>query len=204
MTDHLTTACKALDSVLGAKRDTNGRLIFDAAHERVISEALSAMKAMKQAEEESIAYAWEVTQGVHPFLVSADVFTKSSYDVASYKPLFERPALSSKVNEQPEKSSVQKIIHRGFAHSRTTRADQHEDTVREKSLADKWEMENPLPGTFGIQPTLNALIPDCSARDAQVAATVVQWIGSQVGFCFLEEALEPAGFKIIRQSKAPA
>lgn len=33
-------------------------------------------------------------------------------------------------------------------------------------------------------------------RDRMVAATVVQWLGSNVGFCFLEECLKKAGYSI--------
>lgn len=34
------------------------------------------------------AYAWEVTQNGRVFLISAQEFTRSSYDYASFKPLF--------------------------------------------------------------------------------------------------------------------
>jgi hypothetical protein len=34
---------------------------------------------------------------------------------------------------------------------------------------------------------------------AMVAATVVQWLGSEVGFSFLEHALDKCGYKIIKQ-----
>jgi len=33
-------------------------------------------------------------------------------------------------------------------------------------------------------------------RDAEVAATVVQWLGTAVGYSFLSRCLEEAGFKI--------
>ncbi len=33
-------------------------------------------------------------------------------------------------------------------------------------------------------------------RDAKVAATVVQWLGTAVGYSFLKRCLEEAGFKI--------
>lgn len=93
------------------------------------------------------------------------------------------------------------LIHHGFAHSRTQFVNQFRDTIREKAFAAKWEHENPMPGQFGHQPFLNALVPDCTQRDAQVAATVIQWLGSEVGFNFLQEALEVAGYQITQGSK---
>lgn len=92
------------------------------------------------------------------------------------------------------------IVHRGLAHSRTQLGEKFQDSLRERALAKKWEAENPTPGQFGHQPILNALIPDCTQRDAQVAATVVQWIGSEIGFQFLQEALESVGYQITEKS----
>ncbi len=97
-----------------------------------------------------------------------------------------------------------KLTHKGFAHSRTTLANQFADTIREKALADKWEQENPALGTFGVQPILHALIPDCTQRDAQVAATVIQWLGSPVGLTFLQEAFEATGYHITQDPKRSA
>lgn len=34
-------------------------------------------------------------------------------------------------------------------------------------------------------------------RDAKVAATVIQWLGTNVGFGFIRSCLEEAGYKII-------
>lgn len=101
-------------------------------------------------------------------------------------------------------SDHSKLIHQGFAHSRTKLVQNFRDTTREKALADAWEAENPVPGGFGHQPILNALVPDCTQRDAQVAATVVQWLGSDVGFNFLQEALGKAGYEITDCKKRAA
>jgi hypothetical protein len=35
-------------------------------------------------------------------------------------------------------------------------------------------------------------------QSASVAATVIQWLGSNVGFCFLEDALKRCGYRIVR------
>lgn len=93
-----------------------------------------------------------------------------------------------------------KLIHKGFSYSRTQMVQNFRDTTREKALAEKWEIDNPAPGQFGIQPILNALVPDCTQRDAQVAATVIQWLGSEVGFNFLKEALGSVGYDITERS----
>ena len=98
----------------------------------------------------------------------------------------------------------EKLMHRGFAHSRTQFAPEFQDTLRERALADEWEAENPIAGQCGTQPILNALVPDCSLRDARVAATVVQWLGSEVGFNFLQEALGKAGYEIVSLKKYTA
>lgn len=100
-----------------------------------------------------------------------------------------------------QQNEVGEIVHRGFAHSRTLTGTQFEDAAREKALADRWEDDNPPVGSRGTQPVLNALIPDCTQRDASVAATVVQWMGSQVGFAFLQEALAQAGLEIVKSPK---
>ena len=36
-------------------------------------------------------------------------------------------------------------------------------------------------------------------RDRLVAATVIQWLGTNVGFCFLKETLSDAGYKIVKK-----
>lgn len=89
------------------------------------------------------------------------------------------------------------LHHQGFAHSRTQASILSVDTRRERALAKLWQKQNPPVGSFGIQPVLPALVPDCTARDAQVAATVIQWLGSQVGFNFLEEAMAASGYTIV-------
>lgn len=42
-----------------------------------------------QPKPERVPYAWEVQQGHRTFLVSAQDFTRSSYDTGSFKPLFD-------------------------------------------------------------------------------------------------------------------
>lgn len=88
------------------------------------------------------------------------------------------------------------LVHTGFAHSRTQVSNGAIDTQREKAFVKAWIEANPPASPYGKQPILHALVPQCQGRDAQVAATMVQWLGSQVGFHFLSEALACAGYEI--------
>ena len=66
------------------------------------------------------------------------------------------------------------------------------DTMpREKVFADAWKAEN-----HHSTATATHLIPDITKRDAQVAATMMQWLGSPVGFCWLTDALKTAGYEV--------
>ena len=68
---------------------------------------------------------------------------------------------------------------------------------REIIFARRWEDEN-----TGMRSVLNWLLGphnqqvDVTERERTVAATVVQWLGSPIGFNFLEEALEECGYKL--------
>jgi hypothetical protein len=88
---------------------------------------------------------------------------------------------------------------------------------RERTFAEAWESEN---SGYGANQTIDhllyghghgaasACVPSCSEipdvallrpteRDRMVAATVIQWLGSNVGFCFLEDALKACGYKVV-------
>lgn len=77
------------------------------------------------------------------------------------------------------------LDHVGFAANRLDRE------PREKVFADAWKAENHPLIRRG-----DALIPDITKRDAQVAATMMQWLGSPVGFCWLTDALRTAGYEV--------
>ena len=66
------------------------------------------------------------------------------------------------------------------------------DNVREVQFAEAWVEENKVRGT------LQHLIPRCEERDAQVAATIIQWLGSNVGNSFLSKVID--GSPEIRKS----
>ena len=100
--------------------------------------------------------------------------------------------------------------------------DRTEHSERERAFAEAWRKENEQSS---YRQLLDALLlvqttpddPDAqrgddglgitytkrplghaTPRDAVVAATVVQWLGSNVGFDFLQEALRAAGYRIDR------
>lgn len=68
-----------------------------------------------------------------------------------------------------------------------------EDNPLEKKFAEAWQERNDR-GRHGVLEYLlaadnNHPAGEMSDRDAEVAATVVQWLGSHVGRCFLDDVL---------------
>lgn len=57
---------------------------------------------------------------------------------------------------------------------------------REVAMAIAWKKENL---NWNI---VNKLIPNATFRDQKVSATIIQWLGTNVGMCFLETALKSA------------
>jgi len=63
------------------------------------------------------------------------------------------------------------------------------DNPRERRFADEWNRQNEVFRTLDylLGDGLNPAEP--STRDRLVAATVIQWLGSPVGACFLRDVL---------------
>lgn len=97
---------------------------------------------------------------------------------------------------------------------------------REQVFAEEWEKDNPIRWE-GSSRTLHCLFfvhdrraprrmiegPDSTNgrwafggpptyRDRVVAATVIQWLGSNVGFAFVETALRKCGYRVSRIDEA--
>jgi hypothetical protein len=91
---------------------------------------------------------------------------------------------------------------------------------REVVFAEKWGQENAENRSFhpalwmlvctrstqrngSFMPGLGGVEEFCelTQRDATVAATVIQWLGSNVGWSFLNECVERCGYKIVADSK---
>lgn len=84
------------------------------------------------------------------------------------------------------------LTHRGLYHTRTKLA----HNKREALFAAAWLQENSPRPHFG-QPVHESLVPDCTPDQATAMATVVQWLGSQIGFLFLRQVLQAAGDEVI-------
>lgn len=87
----------------------------------------------------------------------------------------------------------------------THRLDPRADNLREVAFATQWQREHEhsdllqalfaMPCVYGgkVKFPLGDMPTE---RDRKVAATVVQWLGSNVGFSFLSEALKQCGYRI--------
>lgn len=78
--------------------------------------------------------------------------------------------------------------------------------IRERVFAERWMFEHKRTDLLRLlfeRTPINLLLPYhpriiLTARDRFVAATVIQWLGSNVGFSFLQECLEKFGYKVVR------
>ena len=91
----------------------------------------------------------------------------------------------------------------------------HPASALERAFAEQWDVENerkglcepvlqlllyqraPKKGEVPVSPfgTIVDGIP--TEREQEVAATVIQWLGTNVGYCFLEMALAKVGKRIV-------
>lgn len=108
------------------------------------------------------------------------------------------PQLRTSDNEMSP-PATQDLVHRGLHHVRTLHDLQYRDREREAAFAGAWESANPNDpnGLTALPPLLSELIPGCTQEQASAAATVVQWLGTTVGFEFIEQALATAGYAVV-------
>jgi len=81
------------------------------------------------------------------------------------------------------KSTRRFLEHKGYDDHRLS------DNLRNESeitLAHHWVKRNTDNGKYGF---LKYLIPEPTQRDAKVAATIIQWLGTNIGLAFLSEAV---------------
>lgn len=90
------------------------------------------------------------------------------------------------------------LVHRGYAHVRTKHDLDWSDRRREAALSKSWEAAN-IDNTYGLSPALPAMVPNCTQDQASACATVVQWLGTDLGFDFLSRALAAAGYTIVEK-----
>lgn len=113
------------------------------------------------------------------------------------------------------------LVHRGFFHERTHYDQSYRNNRRETVFAQAWEDENSEAGRTArisshgllnslmtketIQRTGNSGYPrlervgSYDENAAAVAATVVQWLGTNVGFDFLVQTLDKAGYDVVER-----
>lgn len=116
-------------------------------------------------------------------------------------------AESERMNGEEDRHFVKppKVVHRGHMYERTV--GDFAQAKRESAFAAQWEEENrkddllaKLMNTHlqrdGLAASLKSAVWP-TQRDASLAATVVQWLGSHVGFGFLEDALRRADLWVI-------
>jgi len=97
-----------------------------------------------------------------------------------------------------------KLVHKGIWFDRTKVKDG--TSPREKAFADTWKKENVPRRHFPFSNSCSRLemlmrdgsrlIP-VSEESATAVATIVQWLGSNFGWAFLEAALHNAGYRIV-------
>lgn len=78
----------------------------------------------------------------------------------------------------------------------TDRLKPERENPREVAFAAQWQDEQRRTSR-GRQLLDYLLLDTTTDRDRIVAATIIQWLGSGVGFGFLEQALRRCGYKIV-------
>lgn len=88
--------------------------------------------------------------------------------------------------------SKYKIAHVGLHSKRLT-----QNNPREKAFAEQWQKENEqaetlrlLMAPISMQSVPTRDLPLLKPRDMEVAATVIQWLGSNVGMDFLRQVIQ--------------
>lgn len=94
------------------------------------------------------------------------------------------------------KPSWRDLVHRGTSYNRTQHDLGYRDRQREAAFATNWEAANPAEQQ-GLAPMLQTLVPQHTQDQATAVATVVQWLGSEVGFDFLTKVLAEAKYSIV-------
>ena len=102
-------------------------------------------------------------------------------------------------------------IHRGVDHDRID-GDQRVGDL-ERVLAEAWEELNEDPDSFGIATIVASARRELSpglfnrqvlARDAAMAATAVQWLGTPVGTSWLRKVFKKAGWLVLHETERSA
>lgn len=92
--------------------------------------------------------------------------------------------------------AFQTIVHQSGM-SPLRRYDGSLSAHRELAFHEQWVKEQDGTGILFSHLSNLGFLP-MTQRDATLAATLIQWLGTNVGFAFLEDALKRAGFKIVK------
>ena len=95
-------------------------------------------------------------------------------------------------------------------------SERQEHNPREKAFAEEWEHENERDDKFAVDHGFGTLqnlfteghkydirnplkwVIEITEHDRFVVATVIQWLGSNVGMSFLHSVLKKCGYKIVK------
>lgn len=86
------------------------------------------------------------------------------------------------------------VIHRGLSRHRLKGNLAESDVKRELAFANAWEAAN--ESRTCLPSLMHSLVPGHTQEQATAAATAVQWLGTSLGFDFLSEMLDSAGYEI--------
>ena len=88
------------------------------------------------------------------------------------------------------------------------RLDPAQNNPREIAFVEQWDREHEdsdlLSLLFSIEDTTWNFsrrwleLGPPTTRDRIAVVTAIQWLGSNVGFCFLQEALKACGYKVVK------
>lgn len=114
---------------------------------------------------------------------------------------------------------MKKVMNRGSHYRRVKHKapDFYPDWVnKEKVFADEWEKENkPVRGYgcgHGVLQDLFMRVHEhfytvrtathiINKRERMIVATIVQWLGTNVGWAWLESVVDKCGYKLVRKEK---
>lgn len=131
-----------------------------------------------------------------------------------YNPL--KDYMNGTLESYPDEDEIRMIMtlakrQSAFESNVGIRPERMEFNEREKAFHDEWLKENKVDGfDRGLLQTLfiehggnpmsifneKGVIEIITERDRKIVATVIQWLGSNVGMCFLENSLARFGAQI--------
>lgn len=135
-------------------------------------------------------------------------------ELKEYNPL--KDYLNNELEYYPSEDEIEAIMRiaskqRDYDYNvgRSVSRIKHND--REKAFHDQWLIENEPVGHInnghgilqdlfidrqGVGLSSSKFVHIMTPQDRMIVATIIQWLGSNVGWCFLGESLKRCGYKI--------